>query len=168
MISKEFLTAGKAIFTVTLANDEHMTYRVNQPKPDLYGAKKGQPKPFFIGKLTGPDNTNSYSYLGILDPETLEVKITRNSKYTDTSEAVKVLKLALESIRLGVHETKIKDILHCGYCGRCGRLLTVPESIQTGIGPECAGRMGFGFSQELGIDWNSLVNEVNDSKRKVK
>lgn len=27
---------------------------------------------------------------------------------------------------------------HSGRCGRCGRKLTVPSSIQTGLGPECA------------------------------
>jgi hypothetical protein len=33
-------------------------------------------------------------------------------------------------------------IHHEGRCGKCGRLLTVPESVETGIGPECAKRMG--------------------------
>ena len=28
--------------------------------------------------------------------------------------------------------------LHSGCCGRCGRKLTVPESIDTGLGPVCA------------------------------
>jgi hypothetical protein len=26
---------------------------------------------------------------------------------------------------------------HEGRCGRCGRTLTVPESIESGFGPEC-------------------------------
>jgi len=30
---------------------------------------------------------------------------------------------------------------HEGKCGRCGRKLTVPLSIETGIGPECASKM---------------------------
>jgi hypothetical protein len=33
------------------------------------------------------------------------------------------------SVELGHHE---------GKCGRCGRLLTVPSSIESGIGPECS------------------------------
>ena len=33
-------------------------------------------------------------------------------------------------------------IRHEGRCGRCGRKLTTPASIDTGIGPVCAERMG--------------------------
>lgn len=32
------------------------------------------------------------------------------------------------------------EFWHEGQCGRCGRELTVPESIKSGIGPECAKR----------------------------
>jgi hypothetical protein len=30
---------------------------------------------------------------------------------------------------------------HEGHCGRCGRTLTHPDSINTGYGPECAARI---------------------------
>jgi hypothetical protein len=30
------------------------------------------------------------------------------------------------------------EVWHEGRCGRCGRRLTVPESIESGLGPECA------------------------------
>lgn len=32
------------------------------------------------------------------------------------------------------------QVWHEGRCGRCGRKLTVPSSIETGLGPECAGK----------------------------
>lgn len=38
------------------------------------------------------------------------------------------------------------DIRHEGRCGRCSRALTRPESIDTGFGPECAEKMGMGWS----------------------
>ena len=34
------------------------------------------------------------------------------------------------------------EVRHCGRCGRCGRKLTVPESIDRGIGPDCTNMMG--------------------------
>ena len=34
------------------------------------------------------------------------------------------------------------EFRHEGRCGRCGRALTVPESIDTGFGPHCAAEMG--------------------------
>ena len=32
------------------------------------------------------------------------------------------------------------QVWHEGRCGKCGRKLTVPESLTSGLGPECAGR----------------------------
>ena len=32
------------------------------------------------------------------------------------------------------------EVWHEGRCGRCSRVLTVPESLQTGLGPVCASR----------------------------
>jgi hypothetical protein len=29
------------------------------------------------------------------------------------------------------------EVWHEGKCGKCGRTLTVPSSIESGIGPEC-------------------------------
>jgi hypothetical protein len=34
------------------------------------------------------------------------------------------------------------EVEHSGHCGRCGRLLTVPSSVQSGLGPECQSKMG--------------------------
>jgi hypothetical protein len=34
------------------------------------------------------------------------------------------------------------EVYHEGRCGRCNRKLTVPESIETGLGPECASKLG--------------------------
>ena len=33
------------------------------------------------------------------------------------------------------------EFFHAGRCGRCGRALTVPESVASGYGPECAERI---------------------------
>jgi len=33
------------------------------------------------------------------------------------------------------------EVHHEGRCGRCGRALTVPESIKSGFGPECIGKV---------------------------
>jgi hypothetical protein len=38
------------------------------------------------------------------------------------------------------------EIWHEGRCGRCSRKLTVPESLKSGFGPECAGKVGFSAS----------------------
>ena len=39
-------------------------------------------------------------------------------------------------------ELKFCEVYHVGTCGRCGKKLTTPESILTGLGPECCKKVG--------------------------
>jgi hypothetical protein len=39
------------------------------------------------------------------------------------------------------HSLQFK-IWHRGFCAKCGKALTVPESILTGVGPDCAAMLG--------------------------
>lgn len=146
MLSRTFVTAGKAIFTVAVPAEyagsygkPHYTYKV-KVKP----ANGTYPEMLFVSVLTGPDNGNDYSYLGILNPQTGVVRTTGKSKFPADSFTVRLLNRVLA--RLWADDAASIaaagfDLHHEGRCGRCGRRLTVPESIETGLGPECAGRV---------------------------
>lgn len=43
----------------------------------------------------------------------------------------------------GIQESMERYGREIGHCGHCGRTLTNPESIERGIGPVCAGKMGW-------------------------
>ena len=138
MIGVDFLTGGHAIFTVSNPTGEYYTYRVTTPK-DF-----NETSPiWFVSLLTGPNNLRDYTYLGIMrkgrETGKLLVTTTAKSKYDKDSKPVKVIKWAVAK----VEEQQIPegyDVKHIGRCGRCGRELTTPESIDSGIGPICAGR----------------------------
>lgn len=134
-VSVPFVLAGKATFTVSNGKGERYTYRVtHKAAGPAYG------EAWFVSLLTGQDNTNDYSYLGMLDKATLTVKLTKGSKVTADSKAYRVVAWALKVIKSGKALPQGYAILHSGHCGRCGKLLTVPESILRGLGPECAGK----------------------------
>lgn len=133
-VSKDFVLGGKAIFTVSNPQGEHYTYQVSAPK--------GGGDIRFVSLLTGPDNTGDYTYLGLLKVGSGEVITTAKSKLPATSRPVKVAQFAV-SIAFGKRALPAGyRLLHAGRCGRCARLLTVPESVETGFGPECAGKLG--------------------------
>ena len=147
MISKEFVSAGNATFTIEMAESfaakhqlkPHYTFKVKKKE-----ASMKYPESWFVSLLTGRDNETSYSYLGMLDPKEGKFALTRASKLKDESMVVKLLRRSLE--RIWKNETQEIEaagfkIHHEGRCGRCGRKLTVPESIETGLGPECAGKI---------------------------
>lgn len=125
-----FLEGGKAVFTVSNDRGQHYTYKIRHP----------QNKPFFAMLLTGPDNESSYTYLGIYNPQQKKVYLTQKSRYKEDSTPVKVLRWAINVLAQHKALPAGYSIQHEGRCCCCGRKLTTPESINRGIGPECATR----------------------------
>lgn len=138
IIDPKFFTGGNAVFTVGNGRGAHCTFRIRKPN---------ERAPFFVKLLTGQDNTNDYTYIGIYQPPFndapitqgyVPLKLTKGSKLSEFSTPVKVFNWAVRLIFLGQQLPEGYTIRHEGRCCRCGRLLTTPESIQRGIGPECA------------------------------
>jgi hypothetical protein len=147
-VTKQFVTAGKATFTLELPESfrekteakPHYTFRVNRSPASLR-----YPEAYFVKMLAGPDNENSYVYVGMLRPDTGKVDLTAKSKLGEQSLPYRLLGRVLA--RLWSNETHVLEqhgfkLHHEGQCGRCGRLLTTPESVERGIGPECIKMMG--------------------------
>lgn len=136
MISKEFMTAGKAIYTVNNDKGQHYTYKVDRKEN-----RNGEGFIYFVSYLSGTDNENDYTYLGLLKDQTGEIVLTRGSKPSADSVVYKVAKWASKIIWESKSIPEGYGINHAGCCGRCGRNLTTPKSIKTGIGPECSKKM---------------------------
>jgi hypothetical protein len=130
-----FFFAGHAIWTVAGPHGR-FTFRARRPKQT-----SPQIPPLFLGVLTGPDNTASYTYAGVLRQDGT-VAITKKSKYDAGSVPVKVATWAIRQVMQGKALPDGYTIHHAGRCCRCGRLLTTPESVIQGMGPECASKMG--------------------------
>lgn len=155
-IGKDFILAGRAIFTVVSITGERYTFKVT--RKDSTNPRFPAPS-YFAAVMTGSanDSDSSYDYVGIVQAGAGTVKATRNSKITPDDVRAKVLNFAL-SVAWGARALPAGyKIHHEGRCGRCGRLLTVPESIVTGFGPECSERMGLTAPAGwLPVDGNGL------------
>jgi hypothetical protein len=134
--AKAYVLAGHATITLTsLRTNARYTYRVTQAKDD-----NGNPKPmWFVGLLSGPDNTSDYTYVGVLAAEGL--RLTKKSKYTADSKPVRGFQFFWKHVNAALMPPEM-EVRHEGACGRCGRKLTVPSSIDRGIGPDCLEMMG--------------------------
>ncbi len=138
-IGQDFILAGAAIFTL-VGSSTRFTFRVTRKDPEA-GSRYTQPT-YFVGLLTGSNNDTDYSYLGLLDPVTGYVRLTKNSRMKLDAPAVKAIQWALPKVWARTPMPPAFAIMHEGRCGRCGRTLTVPESIISGFGPDCAKTMG--------------------------
>lgn len=125
MITEQFVTAGRAIFTVQNNRNDHYTYRVQRGH--------NSDSPLFVSMLSGPDQ---YTYIGILTRQGT-CQITAKSSITANSTGYKVFNWAMAVIKQLTPLPDGYSIQHEGRCARCGRALTDPESIRTGFGPYC-------------------------------
>lgn len=140
----EFALAGNARITVvSKKTGARFTYRIAKPKKETdaggvvidHAAKLS-----FVSLLNGPDNESSYSYMGIIN-EANDFVITAKSRVQEAALSMRGFRYVWGKLIKGELPADI-EFWHEGTCGRCGRTLTVPESIERGIGPECAKHFG--------------------------
>lgn len=124
---RDFAFAGNAIFTVTSPTGTSFTFRVRRadPRPDTAPT-------WFVGVLSGPDNTAAYTYLGFVR----EGQYILGRKVGPEAPSQKAAAWLMPRIAAGRLPSTV-EFRTSGLCGRCGRTLTTPESIDRGIGPEC-------------------------------
>lgn len=136
---KTFVRGGNARFTlVSNATGNRITYRTRSSKDG---------KVHFVKVLTGADNTNSYTFLGTIFSDGT---YRHGFQSPIGHDAMSAKAFAWFFDRVADGDVTGVQFWHEGRCGRCGRVLTVPESIATGFGPECAGRVG----AELPMDFD--------------
>jgi hypothetical protein len=143
MVSKDralgFMLAGNC--RVTFLNTEtgnRFTYRIRQSEQ-----QDGDTRPpvHFVQLLNGPDNETMFTYMGTIFGRR-NFKHTKRSKVGEDTPSFKVFQWVWRHLESGSRLPDKIEIWHEGRCGRCGRALTVPSSIELGIGPECASQMG--------------------------
>jgi hypothetical protein len=131
----DFMFAGKATFTVkSKKTGKHFTYKLSAPK-----VKNPTKEVHFVNLLTGSDNENNYSFFGTIFDKAV-YKHGRKTRITPEAPGVVAFTWLLRNLQNGTVNDQV-EIYHEGKCCRCGRKLTHPESIETGVGPECASRM---------------------------
>lgn len=129
--AKTYTFAGNATLTLSsLKTSARYTYKICAPRENANGVR-------FVSLLTGPQNTNDFTYIGLLT-EGGEFKMTRASKLPAESTPIAAFGFFNRKVLVDGQIPTTLEVRHEGCCGRCGRALTVPESIDRGIGPECA------------------------------
>lgn len=127
---KAFLVAGNATFTI-VGSRNRFTYKVQQARDD---------QTLYFVKVSASDHT---FYLGTLRATPAGLRYALGRKSTITAEALshRAFDFFIKSLEAPTDQTfKKMGFYHEGKCGRCGRPLTDPESINTGIGPICRTR----------------------------
>jgi hypothetical protein len=123
-LALKFILGGKSLVTfLNTKTDNRFTFKVvKHKKDDIY----------FVNVLTGPD---VYSFVGTVRDGVY--KHSPKSNISNEAQSVKVFNYIVNKLASNNLPDFI-EIYHDGRCGKCGRQLTVPDSIETGFGPVCA------------------------------
>lgn len=136
---RKALLAGNATVTLRgVRTQTRFTYQVQEKK----GSENG---PWFVKVLTGADNLTAYTFLGTIFADGAFRHSSRSSIGVTAPSHVmfkQVWARVLARFQSGAENDPIAEIevFHMGACLVCGRVLTVPESISLGVGPDCASK----------------------------
>lgn len=139
--ARQFILAGNATVTlVSVKTGTRFTYKIK-------AAVNPDDEIFFVSLLNGPDNEADFKYLGRIARGIFWAgrKTPRPGDIGPGAPASQAFTWAWKALRLtddGGTVPPQLEIWHEGRCGRCNRKLTVPSSIENGLGPECAGKVG--------------------------
>lgn len=127
-----FILGGNALFTFrNLETDTRFTFKVLQD----YKNKKL----YTVSVLSGPDNTSNYRKFGTITVDPMPFFKPMGVHASEKLYCRWFDRIFLD-LSIGLTFPKL-EIWHCGRCCKCGRLLTVPRSVDMGIGPECETRV---------------------------
>lgn len=130
--AKAYALAGNATFTVLNPDTgNRFTFKIRRKEVEE------NKELFFVGLLSGSDNESDYSFLGtIFDAE--KFVHGRKSRVGEDAPSARAFRW-IWSRFVSDKDFAPAEFWHEGRCGRCGRKLTVPASIERGLGPVCAG-----------------------------
>ena len=144
-----FMSAGKAVVTfVSGKTGTRFSFRICRPNDeDEHGHKKPDNGFRFVSVLTQSDNTDprAYAYIGFVKPNGVFF-YGNKSRIGEKAPSVQAFKWGWQKLQQGILPEAL-SIFHEGRCGRCARLLTVPASVVSGFGPECAGKVGAFYAE---------------------
>lgn len=132
-----YMLAGNATFTIkSLSSGSHYTFKMRKAEDNEL---------WFVSVLHGQTN----EYMGVVDGNPKKFRTTAKSTFNMESPCVKAFVWCFRQLteRHAIPDTL--QIQHEGTCGKCGRPLTHPESIERGIGPVC-GRGGWDVESVVG------------------
>ncbi|MEI6586709.1 MAG: DUF6011 domain-containing protein [Sediminibacterium sp.] len=120
----EFILGGNATTTLVGASNRY-TYKIKK-------AKKGDI--YFVSVLVGGNNETDYKYIGCIS-DSKGYFTTAKSGFVGMAQSL-AFGFVYSRLKQGIIDSRTQ-VWHEGKCGRCGRKLTTPQSIDIGFGAEC-------------------------------
>ena len=130
-----YMLAGKCEFTVVSGKTgTKLGYKITKKK-----AQQGSNSEFIYYLNTSINREMIYCGVLFFDEPSNTFKFGKGARgqlQADHTNVRSILYI-MNNLQLGNTNLNMR-VYHVGKCGRCGRTLSTPESILTGLGPECS------------------------------
>jgi hypothetical protein len=142
--ASESLTIEPSAFDLSRHNAVITAYNPATGNHRTFKISTSQSGTRFVSLLTGQDNTSDYTAFAIVGSGAYDKVAFTFKKYkaapgdpeTQWEKLTKMVNHPEKYRRMGVEYTI------SARCRRCGRTLTTPASLEIGLGPECAKKIG--------------------------
>lgn len=154
---EQFCLGGNSTFTIVAKESQtRFTFKIQAPK-DANGF-------FFVKLLDGPDNWANYQYIGFIrDGEFRH----GGAKAKAGADAPSVGAFGWFWRNRNGKALDHMEFWHEGKCAKCARKLTVPESVYTGFGPDCAAMLGIPWVKHVVSSQLALGADLDATSRAV-
>lgn len=137
-----YMLAGKSEFTMlSLKTGERFRYKLTKKEAREKKADGSSDYIYYLNSFDGGE----FKYAGVIfyDGVNNIFKFGKGAKgmLSPTHINIRSLLFVMNKLNNGL-DVDTLELYHAGKCGRCGRKLTTPESILTGLGPECSDKCG--------------------------
>lgn len=134
-----FILSGDAFVTLVGRKARYTFHVKKNNKPDAEATH-------WVSVLRGQNNEADYEFVGGISTRerNTDTGLGRKDFYVSPKSRLSNTTPCVVAFRWFWHhpEDDRLTVLHAGRCGRCGRLLTTPQSIHAGFGPECVKMIG--------------------------
>jgi Family of unknown function (DUF6011) len=138
----KFMLAGDARITIVNSDTKsRFTYRISAPSKETERGGKVRDFAANVRFVNLADNEGTFAFLGTIFLQDRAFRYSRKSRVSMAAPSVVLFHDVFKMLVTDLVDEFI-SIFHEGVCGRCGRTLTVPTSIASGFGPDCAALLG--------------------------
>lgn len=131
-LARVFALGGDATLTLVSGKTQaRYTYRVRRHEDEAVHLH-------FVSVLFGSNNEGDFAYIGVI-ADGGDYRRTPKSRVTATDPRHAAFAYFWQHVSAGSLPPQL-EVWHEGRCCRCRHKLTVPRSIELGIGPECEKR----------------------------
>lgn len=133
------LMLATGTYTLVYAEGTYFTFRVREVKTGKLAGKT------VVEHLTGPNNSLDFEPFAFLNPDTINV--WKRYERGDMVNRAREIEAIARDDKAGLEAAGLRYAMLSSRCRRCNKVLTVPASVASGFGPDCAALLGVAYGE---------------------